>query len=72
MDFVINTSRLYNAVGSAGAARRAYLIAWTYAQHRRAFGSAIKTLLVQETLAEMRAVTMAITSGSLYLPMRDE
>src|SRR5262245_12491132 len=33
MDFVINTSRLYNAVGSAGAARRAYLIAWTYAQH---------------------------------------
>jgi alkylation response protein AidB-like acyl-CoA dehydrogenase len=74
MDFVINTSRLYNAVGSAGAARRAYLIAWTYAQHRRAFGSAIKDFpLTQETLAEMRAVTMAITSGSLYLAyLRDE
>src|SRR5215831_15355926 len=74
MDFVINTSRLYNAVGSAGAARRAYLIAWTYAQHRRAFGSAIKEFpLTQETLAEMRAVTMAITSGSLYLAhLRDE
>src|SRR5215471_17913191 len=74
MDFVINTSRLYNAVGSAGAARRAYLIAWTYAEHRRAFGSAIKDFpLVQETLAEMRAVTMAITSGSLYLAhLRDE
>src|SRR5215467_4479632 len=74
MDFVINTSRLYNAVGSAGAARRAYLIAWTYAKHRRAFGSAIKDFpLVQETLAEMRAVTMAITSGSLYLAhLRDE
>jgi acyl-CoA dehydrogenase len=74
MDFVINTSRLYNAVGSAGAARRAYLIAWTYANHRRAFGSAIKDFpLVQEALAEMRAVTMAITSGSLYLAhLRDE
>src|SRR5215510_8534579 len=74
MDFVINTSRLYNAVGSAGAARRAYLISWTYAQHRRAFGSAIKDFpLTQEALAEMRAVTMAITSGSLYLAhLRDE
>lgn len=74
MDFVINTSRLYNAVGSAGAARRAYLIAWTYAQHRRAFGSAIKDFpLVQEALAEMRSTTMALTSGSLYLAhLRDE
>ncbi|HEX2491754.1 MAG TPA: acyl-CoA dehydrogenase family protein [Blastocatellia bacterium] len=74
MDFVINTSRLYNAVGSAGAARRAYLIAWAYAQHRRAFGVAIKDFpLTQETLAEMRVVTMAITSGSLYLAhLRDE
>src|SRR5215468_9442498 len=74
MDFVINTSRLYNAVGSAGAARRAYLIAWTYAKHRRAFGAAIKDFpLTQEALAEMRAVTMAITSGSLYLAhLRDE
>lgn len=74
MDFVINTSRLYNAVGSAGAARRAYVIAWTYAQHRRAFGSAIKDFpLVQEALAEMRSTTMALTSGSLYLAhLRDE
>lgn len=74
MDYVINTSRLYNAVGSAGAARRAYLIAWTYAQHRRAFGSAIKDFpLVQEALAEMRSTTTAITSGSLYLAhLRDE
>src|SRR5262249_61120955 len=67
MDFVINTSRLYNAVGSAGAARRAYLIAWTYAKHRRAFGSAIKNFpLVPETPAEMRPLTMAVTSGRLY------
>jgi alkylation response protein AidB-like acyl-CoA dehydrogenase len=74
MDFVINTSRLYNAVGSAGAARRAYLVAWTYARRRRAFGAPIKGFpLVQETLAEMRATTMAITSGSLFLArLRDE
>jgi acyl-CoA dehydrogenase len=68
MDYVINTSRLYNSAGSAAAARRAYLIAWTYAQHRQAFGAAIKDFpLVQETLAEMRTITMALTSGSLYL-----
>ncbi|MGH9755900.1 MAG: acyl-CoA dehydrogenase family protein [Blastocatellia bacterium] len=74
MDFVINTSRLYNAAGSAGASRRAYVVAWTYAQRRRAFGVAIKDFpLVREALAEMRAVTMAITSGSLYLAhLRDE
>lgn len=74
MNFVINTSRIYNAVGSAGAARRAYVIAWTYAQHRQAFGKAIKRFpLVQEVLAEMRSETMAITSGSLYLAhLRDE
>jgi alkylation response protein AidB-like acyl-CoA dehydrogenase len=74
MDFVINTSRLYNAVGSAAAARRAYVIAWTYAQHRQAFGSQIKNFpLVQETLAEMRSVATALASGSLYLAhLRDE
>ncbi len=74
MNFVINTSRIYNAVGSAGAARRAYVIAQTYAEHRRAFGAPIKNFpLVQDVLAEMRAETMAITSGSLYLAhLRDE
>ncbi len=74
MDFVINTSRLYNAVGSAGAARRAYVIAWTYAQHRRAFGGPIKTFpLVQEVLAEMRCEVLGMTSGSLFLAhLRDE
>ena len=74
MEFVINTSRLYNAVGSAAAARRAYLTAWTYAQHRQAFGSPIKNFpLIQETLAEMRSVAMGLTSGSLYLAhLRDE
>lgn len=74
MDFVVNTSRLYNAVGSAAAGRRAYVIAWTYAQQRRAFGVPLKDLpLVQQTLTEMRATTMALTAGSLYLAhLRDE
>ncbi len=74
MDYVINTSRLYNAVGSAAAARRAYVVAWTYARHRRAFGRAIAEFpLVAETLAEMRSVSAALTSGSLYLAhLRDE
>lgn len=74
MEFVVNTSRLYNAVGSAGAARRAYVIAQTYATHRGAFGARlIDYPLVQEALAEMRCTTMALTSGSLYLAhLRDE
>ncbi|MEK7830924.1 MAG: acyl-CoA dehydrogenase family protein, partial [Acidobacteriota bacterium] len=74
MNFVINTSRIYNAVGSAGAARRAYVIAQTYAEHRRAFGAPIKNFpLVQDVLAEMKSETMAMTSGSLYLAhLRDE
>ncbi|HZS04492.1 MAG TPA: acyl-CoA dehydrogenase family protein [Blastocatellia bacterium] len=68
MEFVVNTSRLYNATGSAAAARRAYVVAWTYAQHRQAFGTPISGFpLVQETLAEMRSEVMALTSGSLYL-----
>jgi acyl-CoA dehydrogenase len=74
MDYVINTSRLYNAVGSAAAARRAYVIAWTYAQHRQAFGQPIVAFpLVQETLAEMRCEVMAMTAGSFYLAqLRDK
>ena len=68
MDCVVNTSRLYNAVGSAGAARRAYVIASTYASHRQAFGRPIGSFpLVAEALKEMKTETMAITAGSLYL-----
>ncbi len=74
MDYVINTSRLYNAVGSAAAARRAYVVAWTYAQHRHAFGQPISQFpLVQETLTEMRCDVMAMTTGSFYLAqLRDK
>jgi acyl-CoA dehydrogenase len=74
MDLVVNTSRLYNALGSAGAARRACVTAWTYARHRAAFGAPISSFpLVQEALAGMRAETMAMTAGSFYLAhLRDE
>jgi acyl-CoA dehydrogenase len=73
MDYVVNTSRLYNAAGSAGAARRAYVIAWSYARHRRAFGAPIAEFpLIRDALAGMRSEVMAMTSGSMHLAhMRD-
>jgi acyl-CoA dehydrogenase len=68
MTHVINTSRIYNAVGVCGNARRAHLVAWTYAQHRNAFGNAIIHFpLVQDMLARMRADNVAMTSGTLRL-----
>lgn len=68
MTHVINTSRLYNAVGTTGNARRAYLVAQAYATHRRAFDRAIIHFpLVQDLLAKMRADTMAMLSGSLRI-----
>jgi acyl-CoA dehydrogenase len=68
MRHVINTSRIYNAVGVCGNARRAHLVAWTYAQHRNAFGYPIIHFpLVQDMLARMRADTVAMTSGTLRL-----
>jgi alkylation response protein AidB-like acyl-CoA dehydrogenase len=68
MTYVINTSRVFNAVGCAGMARRACLTAWTFAQHRGAFGAPIARYpMVQETLADMRAETAAMVSGTFYL-----
>lgn len=68
MSYVINTSRIYNAVGVCGNARRAHLVAWTYAQHRNAFGNAIIHFpLVQDILARLRADCVAMTSGTLRL-----
>lgn len=68
MRYVINTSRLYNAIGCAGFARRAYVIAHTYAQTRRAFGNAIVHYpLVQETVADLKAEWQMISSGSFHL-----
>lgn len=68
MTFVINTSRIYNAVGACANARRAYVTAWTYAQHRTAFGAAIHHFpLVQDILAKMRSDITAMLSGTLRI-----
>ena len=68
MAHVINTSRLYNSVGCAGMARRAFLVASGYARHRRAFGRTIGAYpLVQEMIAGMRTTSAALLAGSLGL-----
>ena len=68
MELVINTSRLYNAVGSAAIARRAYVTAALYAQHREAFGQPVVNYpLMQEHLANMRADLQLMTSGTFHL-----
>ena len=68
MELVITTSRLFNAAACAGLARRAYVVAQTYARHREAFGQPIGDYpLVQETLADMKAELDAMVSSSFYL-----
>ena len=68
MRLVITTSRLYNAAGCAAHARRAWVVASTYAQHRRAFGGPIAQFSsVQETLAWMRADAAASMASTLWL-----
>jgi acyl-CoA dehydrogenase len=68
MSYVINTSRIYNAVGVCGNARRATQVAMTYAQHRLAFGRPIVHFpLVQDQLANMRATSAAILAGTLQI-----
>lgn len=68
MRLVINTSRLFNAAACMGIARRAYVTARTYAEHRRAFGQPILEYpLVQETLANVKAEVDAGVSGMLHL-----
>ena len=67
IELVINTSRIYNAVSTTAGGRRAYIVAQTYAQHRRAFDHAIiEYPLVQETLADTRAELDAATSGTFH------
>jgi alkylation response protein AidB-like acyl-CoA dehydrogenase len=68
MAYVINTSRIYNAMGVSGNARRAYVTASTFAQHRSAFGrSIIHFPLVQDQLANMRATSAAVLAGTLRI-----
>jgi alkylation response protein AidB-like acyl-CoA dehydrogenase len=68
MNYVINTSRLFNAAACTGLARRAYVEAQTYAQHRSAFDGEIGDYpLIQETLANMKAEVDAMTSATMHM-----
>ena len=68
IELVITTSRLYNAMGCAAHARRAWVVASTYAQHRTAFGQPIgRFAQVRETLAWMRADAEACLAGTMLL-----
>ena len=73
MEWIVDTSRLYNAFACAGAAHRAFLVAQGYAGHRRAFGQPIDRYpLVQETLAMIRADAAACLAGSFWLAQVQE
>jgi alkylation response protein AidB-like acyl-CoA dehydrogenase len=68
MELVITTSRLFNAAGCAAHARRAWVVASTYARHREAFGQPIEGFpLVAETLAWIRADAVACLASTLML-----
>ncbi len=68
IELVITTSRLYNAAGCAAHARRAWVIASTYAQHRRAFGGPIgRFSVVQQTLAWMRSDAAGCIAATVWL-----
>lgn len=68
MRLVINTSRLFNAMACMGLARRAYVTAQTYAEHRVAFDQPIINYpLVKETLANVKAEIDACVSASMHL-----
>lgn len=59
----INLSRVYNAVGSAGLARRAFLEAVTYTSHRIAFGKPLgQHPLMRAKLLSMLVDLEAITA----------
>lgn len=68
MVYVVNTSRVFNAVGCSANARRAYQTAWAYARHRLAFGQPIIHFpLVQDTLTRMRTDAAAMFSGTMRI-----
>ncbi|MBI4747969.1 MAG: acyl-CoA dehydrogenase family protein [Acidobacteria bacterium] len=54
MHYVLNTSRIHNAVNASGFLRRAFLEGRNYARQRTAFGQTIENYpLVQETLVTL-------------------
>ena len=68
VEIVLNTSRLYNAVGACGILRRAELEATTYARHRMAFGQPIDQFpLVQRSLEFLRTERRLAVAGTFEL-----
>ena len=65
---VLDTSRVQNAVVTAGVMRRAYVEAQTFARARRAFGRPIiEHAMVQQTLARMRVMTSAAVASTFRI-----
>lgn len=68
LQYVINTSRIYNASATAGMARRAFVDAVAYAESRGAFGEKIITYpLVQDVLTKMHTDSVALASGVFHI-----
>ncbi len=65
---VLDTSRLYNAIGACGIMRRAFLEAQTYSRYRRAFGKAISEYpLVRRKLARMKVDSCAALASTFRI-----
>lgn len=68
MRYVINLSRIYNAIAVTGASLRAAAVAASYARHRRAFGGPIADYAsVIDLIAAMRSDAAASLVGTLAL-----
>lgn len=68
MRYVINLSRLYNAIAVTGASLRAAAVAASYARHRRAFGGPIGDYAsVIDLVAAMRSDAAASLVATLAL-----
>lgn len=68
IEIVLTTSRIYNAVSSAGIMRRVEFEAFAFAEAREAFGRSIRQFpLVQRSLAKIKTETQATVASSFTL-----
>ena len=68
LNYVLNTSRLYNSIAAAGAIQRAYFEASTYAKAREAFGQPILQYpLVRRSLAFLRTEAAVNLASSMHV-----
>jgi acyl-CoA dehydrogenase len=74
LENVLHLSRLFNAFSVCGLSRRAFQIAYYYAQHRSAFGNAIIDYpLVKQNLASTRASVLAQSASIFHVAfLQDE